>query len=35
MNGQVEYDHGKLTGAAAGRIFCYMDWQLLQKEYSD
>src|SRR5258708_36826692 len=27
VNGQVEYDHGKLTGAAAGKVLRGRGWQ--------
>jgi len=32
VNGQVEYDHGKLTGTAAGRVLRGRGWQQSQKE---
>ncbi|HKW31690.1 MAG TPA: D-alanyl-D-alanine carboxypeptidase/D-alanyl-D-alanine-endopeptidase [Candidatus Acidoferrum sp.] len=32
VNGQVEYDHGKLTGTAAGKILRGRGWQQNQKE---
>jgi dihydroorotase/N-acyl-D-amino-acid deacylase len=32
VNGQVEYDHGKLTGAAAGKVLRGRGWQQGQRE---